>query len=71
MATGDPEALKLLSIRDDVRAVVTDVQMPGDPAGLGLTRAFRERCPGLFPIAKREIRMTDILTVRASLPPRA
>lgn len=44
-AASGPEALVLLNTRSDVRAVVTDVQMPGDPDGLGLARAFRERCP--------------------------
>lgn len=44
-AASGPEALALLEVRSDVRAVVTDVQMPGDPDGLGLARAFREQCP--------------------------
>lgn len=45
VATSGPEALEILVARDDVRAVVTDVQMPGDPDGIELARACRARCP--------------------------
>lgn len=45
VAASGPEALKALEVRQDVQAVVTDVQMPGDPDGLALAHAFRERCP--------------------------
>ncbi|PAX06954.1 hypothetical protein [Sphingomonas lenta] len=44
-AASGPEALARLDARGDVRAVVTDVRMPGDPNGSGLERAFRERRP--------------------------
>lgn len=46
VAASGREALEILNARDDVAAVVTDVQMPGDPDGLELARACRERCAG-------------------------
>ena len=44
-AANGAEALSLLERRTDVRAVMTDVQMPGDPDGLKLARRVREICP--------------------------
>lgn len=44
-AASGPEAMRILESRPDVHAIMTDVQMPGDPDGLGLAHAFRSRCP--------------------------
>ncbi|MGO4407996.1 response regulator [Bosea sp. RAF48] len=39
------EAISILQRRDDIRVVVTDVQMPGSMDGLKLARAVRDRWP--------------------------
>lgn len=41
------EAVRVLEARDDIRAVFTDVQMPGSMDGLGLMRLVRERWPAV------------------------
>ena len=44
-ATGE-EAIGLLRDRDDIAAMVTDVQMPGQPDGFALSHLARDICPG-------------------------
>lgn len=39
------EAIETLRTRDDVRAVFTDIRMPGDMDGLGLAHFVREMYP--------------------------
>jgi CheY-like chemotaxis protein len=41
------EAMAVLQARSDVRAVVTDIEMPGSMNGLALARLVRERWPGI------------------------
>lgn len=45
-ASNGSEALEVLDAHPDVAAVLTDVQMPGDPDGLKLAIQIRTRCPG-------------------------
>jgi CheY-like chemotaxis protein len=57
------EALSVLETRDDIRAVFTDVQMPGSMDGLGLIRLVRDRWPavaGLVSSGKSSITETDL-----------
>ncbi|WP_037487386.1 response regulator [Novosphingobium naphthalenivorans] len=42
------EALTILEGRDDIRAVFTDVEMPGEMNGLALATAIRERWPDII-----------------------
>ena len=72
VAANGPEALRLLSIRDDVSAVVTDVQMPGDPDGLELARAFRRRCPdcAIVVVSGRALPTARELAVDAAFLPK-
>lgn len=44
-AANGAAALALLQERADIRAVFTDVQMPGTPDGFVLARRAREMCP--------------------------
>jgi DNA-binding NtrC family response regulator len=44
-AVSADEALRLLGLRSDVRALVTDVRMPGKLDGLALARIVAERWP--------------------------
>ena len=39
------EAIRILESRNDIRAVFTDIQMPGSMDGLKLARAVRDRWP--------------------------
>ena len=45
-AASGQQAVALLEKRPDIRAVFTDVQMPGAPDGLSLARHVRRMCPG-------------------------
>ena len=40
-------ALKILRSRSDIKALVTDVEMPGDPDGYGLAHYSRENWPDI------------------------
>jgi CheY-like chemotaxis protein len=42
------EAIAVLEGRDDIRVVVTDVQMPGSMDGMKLARAVRDRWPPIL-----------------------
>lgn len=44
-ATNGREAIEVMKARQDIGAVVTDVQMPGTPDGLELAQYVREVCP--------------------------
>ena len=44
-ASNADDAIGILETRDDIRAVFTDVQMPGSMDGLGLMRLIKERWP--------------------------
>jgi len=44
-ATDADEAIRILESRNDIRAVFTDIQMPGSMDGLKLARAVRDRWP--------------------------
>lgn len=42
------EAISILESRDDIRVVVTDIQMPGSMDGMKLARAVRNRWPPIL-----------------------
>jgi CheY-like chemotaxis protein len=44
-ASNADDALKILEVRNDIRAVFTDIHMPGTLDGLRLARAVRGRWP--------------------------
>ena len=46
-ASDADEAVRVLESRDDVRAVFTDVHMPGSMDGLGLAQVVRDRWPAM------------------------
>ena len=39
------EAIAILEMREDIRVVVTDIEMPGSMDGIKLARAIRDRWP--------------------------
>jgi DNA-binding NtrC family response regulator len=62
-ASGADEAVRVLESRDDVRAVFTDVHMPGSIDGLQLARVVKERWPAvglLLTSGKTEIAEADL-----------
>jgi two-component system, response regulator PdtaR len=46
-ASDADEAIRVLESRHDIRAVFTDVHMPGSMDGLGLARVIRDRWPAM------------------------
>lgn len=44
-AANADEAIRILESRDDIRAIVTDIDMPGSMDGLKLAHAVREKWP--------------------------
>ncbi len=44
-AANADEAISVLEVRDDIRVVVTDIQMPGSMDGLKLAATIRDRWP--------------------------
>src|SRR3954468_14613146 len=44
-ASNADEAIRILESRNDIRAVFTDIQMPGSMDGLRLARVVRDRWP--------------------------
>src|SRR5262245_65773198 len=46
-AANSLEALSAIAAAEDLRLMVTDIDMPGSINGLGLVRLVRERCPYL------------------------
>ena len=47
-AANADRAVEILESRDDIRVIVTDVQMPGSMDGLKLARAVRDRWPPIL-----------------------
>ena len=61
------EAIAILETREDIRVVVTDIEMPGSMDGIKLARAIRDRWPPVELIVtsgRYRVRADD-------LPPRA
>ena len=50
LASNADEAIAALERRSDIRAVITDVQMPGSMDGLKLAAAVRKRWPDMSPL---------------------
>src|ERR1700742_502489 len=50
-ASNADEAVQVLELRDDIRVVFTDVQMPGSMDGLGLIRLIQDRWPAVTAFA--------------------
>ena len=50
-ASNADEAVHVLELRDDIRVVFTDVQMPGSMDGLGLIRLIQDRWPAVTTFA--------------------
>ena len=46
-ASNADDAIHILEMRADIRAVFTDVQMPGSMDGLGLMRLVKDRWPAI------------------------
>jgi CheY-like chemotaxis protein len=44
-ASNADEAIAILETREDIRVVVTDIEMPGSMDGIKLARAIRDRWP--------------------------
>jgi two-component system, response regulator PdtaR len=62
-ASDADEAVRVLESRDDVRAVFTDVHMPGSMDGLGLAQVVRDRWPAMALLVvsgKTEIAPSDL-----------
>lgn len=70
-AANGAEAMALMSERHDIKAVVTDVRMPGGPNGLELARAVREACPGaIVVVSGRAVPAAGELAERAYYVPK-
>jgi CheY-like chemotaxis protein len=61
------EAIVILETREDIRVVVTDIEMPGSMDGIKLARAIRDRWPPieLIVTSGRDHVSTDELPLRA------
>src|SRR5580765_8012247 len=62
-ASDADEAIRILESRRDIRAVLTDIQMPGSMDGLKLARAVRDRWPPIALIVtsgKTDITESDL-----------
>ena len=46
-AASGPEALAILGLHPDIGMLLTDINMPGHPDGLGLANEARSICPGI------------------------
>ena len=66
------EAIAILETREDIRVVVTDVEMPGSMDGIKLARAIRNRWPPieLIVTSGRYRVRTDQLPTRAKFMPK-
>jgi two-component system, response regulator PdtaR len=66
------EAIAILETREDIRVVVTDVEMPGSMDGIKLARAIRDRWPPieLIVTSGRHRVRTDELPPRAKFMPK-
>jgi CheY-like chemotaxis protein len=64
-ASDADEAIRILESRNDIRAVFTDVQMPGSMDGLRLARVVRNRWPPVALIVtsgRANVQETDLPT---------
>jgi CheY-like chemotaxis protein len=62
-ASNADDAIRILERRDDIRAVFTDVQMPGSMDGLRLARVVRNRWPPVAVVVtsgQRQIAPADL-----------
>jgi CheY-like chemotaxis protein len=62
-AANAADAIRILHMRDDIRAVFTDVQMPGAMDGLGLMRFIKHRWPTVATLVtsgKKMIAQSDL-----------
>ena len=66
------EAIAILEMREDIRIVVTDIEMPGSMDGIKLARAIRDRWPPveLIVTSGRYRVRTDELPPRAKFMPK-
>jgi CheY-like chemotaxis protein len=66
------EAIAILEMREDIRIVVTDIEMPGSMDGIKLARAIRDRWPPveLIVTSGRYRVRTDELPSRAKFMPK-
>jgi CheY-like chemotaxis protein len=66
------EAIAILESREDIRVVVTDIEMPGSMDGIKLARAIRDRWPPieLIVTSGRHRVRTDELPPRAKFMPK-
>jgi CheY-like chemotaxis protein len=65
-ASNADEAIQLLGSRSDIRAVFTDINMPGSMDGLKLAHAIRGRWPPIHLIVTSGLQMPT----EAELPPK-
>jgi CheY-like chemotaxis protein len=66
------EAIAILEMREDIRIVVTDIEMPGSMDGIKLARAIRDRWPPveLVVTSGRHRLRADELPPRAKFMPK-
>jgi two-component system, response regulator PdtaR len=66
------EAIAILEMREDIRIVVTDIEMPGSMDGIKLARAIRDRWPPveLIVTSGRRLVLADELPSRAKFMPK-
>jgi two-component system, response regulator PdtaR len=66
------EAIAILEMREDIRIVVTDIEMPGSMDGIKLARAIRDRWPPveLIVTSGRHRVLTDELPLRVKFMPK-
>ncbi len=68
LVAGDADqAIAILTHRLDIRAVFTDIDMPGSMDGLKLAAAIRDRWPAIeFVVTSDQLRPADIPTRRVT-----
>jgi two-component system, response regulator PdtaR len=66
------EAIAILEMREDIRIVVTDIEMPGSMDGIKLARAIRDRWPPveLIVTSGRHRVLPDELPLRVKFMPK-
>jgi len=70
-ASDADEAIRILESRSDIRAVFTDVQMPGSMDGLRLVQVVRSRWPPIALIVTSghtDVKLSDLPTGARFLP---
>lgn len=69
LVAGDAdEALAILTTRDDIHAVFTDVAMPGSMDGVALAQLVRERWPGILLVVTSGGVLPDDATLPRGVP---